>query len=353
MKNHSSARLPFLTVFTLLLLLSPLFSVQAQESEEGGDLPLVKLISTGGTIGGPFEALLEAVPDLSNYAIVEGEQFASTGSSNITLSMLLDLAARIDEIFETEPDVEAIIVSQGTDTLEETAYFLNLVVKSDKPVVMAAAMRGRTHISADGPQNLFMAVLTAIAPETQGKGVVAVINDEIHAARELTKTSTYSMDTFVSPDAGPLGLVRDTRGPFYYRTPMRLHTTATEFDVLGFEDLPRVDIIYAYVDADDTQIRAAVEAGAQGIVVATVGAGNMPTPGMSDPLGDVWLDHDVVVVRSSRTGSGRINASSEDNLSRGWVGGDNLNPQKARMLLMLALTVTDDPAEIQEIFNRY
>ena len=340
-------------VFSCLLLLFSFFLVQAQESEEANDLPLVRLISTGGTIGGPFEALLEAIPDLSDYAIVEGEQFASTGSSNITISMLLDLAARIDEIFETEPDVEAILVSQGTDTLEETAYFLNLVVKSDKPVVMVAAMRGRTHISADGPQNLFMAVLTAIAPETRGKGVVAVINDEIHAARDLTKTTTYSMDTFVSRDVGVLGLIRDTRGPFYYRMPLRLHTTDTEFDVSGLEELPRVDIIYAYVDADDTQIRAAVEAGAQGIVVATVGAGNMPTPGMSDPLEEVWLEHGVVVVRSSRTGGGRINASEENNLERGWVGGDNLNPQKARMLLMLALTVTDDPAEIQEIFNRY
>lgn len=338
----------------LLALSAP---ASAQDAATPDDLPKVYVLATGGTIAGstegmqPIEALLSAVPGMEEHAVLVHEQVANTGSSNITVDILLHLANRINEIFATDPDAAGVVVTHGTDTIEETAYFLNLTVHSDKPVVIVGAMRNSSALSTDGPQNLYMGVLTAASPESVGRGVLLVLNDEIHAAREVTKTNTYSLDTFES-DFGPIGTVRDTRGPYFYLTSTRRHTFDSEFDVTGLETLPRVDIVYTYLDSDATHINASIEAGAEGIVVATVGAGNMPGA-MDDVLETMYEQHGVFLVRSSRTGGGRINPSNENNLARGYIGGDDLNVQKARILLMLALTVTDDPAEIQRIFDEY
>ena len=342
-------------LFISAFAFTPAVAQEAAEAE--AELPLVYVLATGGTIAGSTsgmltgEALVEAVPEIANHARLVTEQVSNTGSSNVSIDIWLDLAHRINEIYETEPDVAGIVVTHGTDTLEETAYFLNLVVNSDKPVVLVGAMRNASALSSDGPQNLFMGVLTAIAPESVGKGALVVLNDEIHGAREMTKTNTVSLDTFES-DFGVLGYVRDTRGPFYYRTSTRRHTFDSEFDVTGLDSLPRVDIAYVYLDADSTQIDASVAAGAEGIVVATVGQGNMPRA-MREAVDALYAEHGVLVVRSSRVGAGRINESNEEALANGQIGGDNLNAPKARILLMLALTVTDDPAEIQRIFNQY
>lgn len=352
-----SKTIPFVTAAILSLSLCT--------SAFAADLPEVKILATGGTIAGTassdtqmtgykagvlgIDTLLQAVPAINNIAVVSGEQIANTGSESMTTDIWLKLADRCNTLL-SDPKVKGIVITHGTDTLEETAYFLNLVVRSDKPVVMVGAMRPATAISADGPINLLNAVKLASSPKAVGKGVLIAMNDEINSARDATKTTTMNVATFKSPELGLLGYFANSE-PFFYRETTRKHTKRSEFDVSGLKDLPRVDIIYTHVSDDRHLIDAAVKQGAKGIVYAGSGMGSIhkdAEPGLVDAE-----KSGVVIVRSARVGNGMVVAASEEWTAAHFLDGDTLNPQKARILLQLALTKTNDPTEIQRMFDEY
>ena len=329
-------------------------------------LPNIKILATGGTIAGAgtshtqtvgytaavtaVDGLIAAVPELQNIANVTGEQVAQIASEDMTDAVWLKLAKRVNELLAS-PLVDGIVITHGTDTLEETAYFLNLVVKSDKPVVVVGAMRPATSISADGPMNLYRAVVLAGSAEAAGKGVLVMLNDQINAAREVSKTDTSALDTFKSPGLGLLGAIQNEQVSFY-RQPTSRHTNASEFDVTQLSALPRVDIVYGYANNSRAMLDAAVKDGAKGIVHA--GTGNGSVHANLKPAIAAAGQQGVIIVRSSRVGSGIVSRGGEfDDDRYGTVAGDNLNPQKARILLMLALTRTNDPAEIQQLFRKY
>ena len=352
-----------------LVVLAATLGIPARAQEAPGAPPVVWVLATGGTISGggasptslteyragafSGEELVAAVPDLARHATIRVEQVANVGSPNITFDDWLTLARRIDEIFSNEPDTAGVVITHGTNTLEETAYFLNLTVRHDRPVVLVGAQRPATAISADGPLNLLNAVRTAASPEARGKGVLVVLNDQVNAARDVTKTSTYRLETFSSRDLGLLGYVDGDRVAFY-RSPSRRHTADSEFDLTGIADFPRVDIVYSYVEANPVVIRALIEDGVDGIVLAGTGAGGMSRR-ERDTLERVTTlpaGARPVIVRSNRVGSGRVlPRTADDGLEM--VAGDTLNPQKARILLMLALTRTRDMDEIRRIFREY
>jgi L-asparaginase type II len=343
-------------------------SAQTQESPSR-ELPVVWVLATGGTISGggssptsltqyragtySGDELVAAVPALAEHAEIRVEQIANVGSPNITFGNWLTLARRIDEIFTQDPDVAGVVVTHGTNTIEETAYFLNLTVRHDRPVVLVGAQRPATAISADGPLNLLNAARTAVAPEALGKGVMVVMNDEINAARDVTKTSTYRVETFNSRTLGYLGYVDADRVSFYRETTKR-HTAASEFDLTGVTSLPRVDIVYSYVEPNPVMIRALIEDGVDGIVLAGTGAGLVSSVERTalEAVSAMPVNTRPVIVRSNRTGSGRVVPLGAYD-DRGMVAGDTLNPQKARVLLMLALTRTRDLDEIRRIFAEY
>jgi L-asparaginase type II len=332
-------------------------------------LPTVWVLATGGTISAKgatstsltqYETgrvlgneLVQAVPEIAKVANVRTEQVANVISSDLTLSDWLALAWRIDAIYSADPGVAGIVVTHGTNTMEETAYFLNLVVRHDRPVVLVGAQRPSSAISADGPLNLLNAVRVAASPAARGKGVLLVMNDEINAAREVTKTSTFRVETFRAPDLGFLGYV-DGDSVVFYRASTRRHTVNSEFDVRELRELPAVEIVYSYVEPSAAILQALFAGGTQGIVFAGTGGGGLSkvekaavrsaleSPAKSRP----------VLVRSSRTGSGRVVDLAELD-ALGMIPADNLNPQKARILLMLALTRTRDPAEIRRMYAEY
>ena len=331
--------------------------------------PVVWVLSTGGTIAGrgatstslteyqpgsiPGADLVAAVPEIAAIATVHVEQIANVAGPDITFANWLTLAKRINALFDGDADVAGVVVTHGTNTLEETAYFLNLTVRSDRPVVLVGAMRPPTAISADGPLNLLNAVRTVLSPEARGKGVLIVLNDEINTARDGTKTNTYRVETFQSPELGWLGYI-DADKVTFYRSPTRRHTAQSEFDLERVSTLPRVDILYCYIEPNPALIAAVVASGAEGIVFAGTGAGFLSSV-ERDALAPVLalsLDRRPVIVRSNRTGNGRVVPRSEYD-QMGLVPGDTLNPQKARILLMLALTKTRDLGEIRRIFNEY
>ena len=257
------------------------------------------------------------------------------------------LANRVNELL-TSGKADGVVITHGTDTMEETAYFLNLVVKSDKPIVMVGAMRNSGSLSADGPLNIFNAVNVAMNKEAVGKGVMVVMNDEIHAAREVTKTNTTAVDTFKSPNSGKIGTVFYGNVKFYMN-PTRKHTVNSAFDITKIKELPRVDIIYSHSNDNPDFVNVAVKNGAKGIINAGMGNGN-PFPNALEALGEA-VKAGVVVVRDSRVGSGETTLNGEvDDGKYGFLASDNLNAQKARVLLMLALTQTTDKAKIQELF---
>lgn len=326
-------------------------------------LPKVTILATGGTIAGKgqsstemtsytpgeigIQSLIDAVPEIKNFVDISGEQIANIASYAMNNVIWLKLANRVNELLQG--DVEGIVVTHGTDTLEETAYFLNLVVKSEKPVVLTGAMRPATAMSADGPVNLLHAVRLAGSREAWGKGVLVMLNDQINSAREVTKSNTTHVETFTSPDLGFVGYFQNGK-PYFYRQAMRRHTSQSQFGIENVSDLPRVDIIYGHANNDRVLVDAAVAAGASGIVHAGMGHGNMHPDLRAGLL--AARQKGVIVVKSSRTGSGLVSpvaADAQDN----FVAGDTLNPQKARILLMLALTKTNDPIEIQKIFDEY
>jgi L-asparaginase len=327
--------------------------------------PRIVIVATGGTIAGAAESttsagytsgavavdtLIAAVPQMKKFADVRGVQVASVGSQDMNDEIWVKLAVAVNGLL-VQPDVDGIAITHGTDTMEETAYFLNLVLKSEKPVVLTGSMRPSTSLSADGPLNIYNAVGVASDPRAKGRGVLVVANDDIHGARAITKRHSTDVETFVSPEAGLVGVcLFDDRE--FARSPVRAHTTATPFTVKAGQPLPRVDIIYAHAGMSPDLIDAAVANGARGLVIAGVGDGNMTTPAV-DAVKRA-LAKGVVVVRSSRVGEGIIRRNIELNDDAlGTVASKELNPSKARVLLKLGLTQTTDRRQIQEYFDKY
>lgn len=325
----------------------------------------IVIIGTGGTIAGagasatntaayqsavvPVDKIIASVPEISKVANVKGEQIFQIGSESFNNERLLKLGKRVSELLK-QPDVDGIVITHGTDTIEETAYFLNLTLKSDKPVVVVGSMRPGTALGADGALNLYDAVLVASNPVSKGKGTLVVLNDEIHTGRDVTKTNTFKTETFRSP-FGPLGYVVEGR-TLFYRIPARPHTLQTEWDIDKIDKLPEVAVVYAYGNVNPASIDAAVKNGAKAIVYAATGNGSVGDY-MVEPLKAAQAKG-VQIVRASRTGSGVVvrNAEQPDD-KYGWVVTDDQLPQKARILTALALTKTNDPKALQEIFWKY
>jgi L-asparaginase len=331
--------------------------------------PVVYVLSTGGTISGRGdsstnltdyrsgsllgEQLVAGVPEINAIADVHVEQVANVSSTDIGPTHWLMLAKRIDRIFSDDRSAAGIVITHGTNTLEETAYFLNLTVHHDRPVVLVGSMRPSTAISADGPINLLNGVRTAVAPDARGKGVLVVLNDEINAARDVTKTNTLRVETFRAPELGLLGYVDGDRVSFY-RESTRRHTIRSEFDVTNLQQLPAVQIVYSYAGAGTAPLDAAVASGAAGIVIAGTGNGLVSTEELSVLQRVAATDRAQrpVVVRSARVGNGRVTPRATYD-AMDVIPADNLNPQKARVLLMLALTRTRDPKAIARMFSEY
>ena len=356
-----------LVAIALVLLALPAGAQEATEEADPVDLPHVRVVATGGTIAGraqsaeagagyqsgslPIEELLVDLPGLDRIAEVSAEQFINVPSTGVTPDLMLGLAQRINVLLTEGVDgraVDGVVVTHGTDALEETAYFLDITVPNDKPVVVVGAMRPPGTVSADGPINLIHAIQTAGAEESMGRGTLIVLNEEVHDARDATKTHTRSVQTFQSRSWGPLGRV-GRGGVQYSRNSAKRQGSAVEFDISDrtAEDLPRVDILYSYNGADGVAAQAMVDAGAAGLVLAGSGGG-----GTSRALGATLRELGEAgtwIVRTSRVGSGTAGSWGRGT----FVGGDDLLAQKARILLMVALMHTQEPEEIQRIFSEY
>lgn len=329
--------------------------------------PRVAVIGTGGTIAsvgiGPLDILdyganetmlhvdeiIDRFPEVHDVADVVPVRFEAVPSTHVFFPIWKELVERIETLAAQDKDLAGIVVTHGTASLEETAYFLNLTLHVDLPVVIVGSQRPASALSTDAGMNLVNAVRTAASPDSRGLGVLVVLNDEIQAAREVTKTSTYRMQTFRSPDFGVLGHA-DGDAITYYRQPVRRRMPDTEFDIRSLETLPRVDIAYTYTGSDGTAVRAFMEAGAQGIVSAGFAPG-FCGPGDLEPLKEA-VERGIIVVQSTRAGSGRTFKSTRI-AKHGFLIADNLNPQKARLLLSLALTVTQEPEEVGRMFAAY
>jgi L-asparaginase len=351
-----------LGAFPAGVFLATLLTVTALAADK---LPNVVVLATGGTIAGAaasdvqaaytsgqvgVDQLLAAVPQAKKLAVMRGEQISNIGSQDMNDEVWLKLARRINELAAMS-DVDGIVITHGTDTIEESAYFLNLVVKSKKPVVLTAAMRPSTALSADGPLNFFNAVAVAASKDAAGRGVLVVANDWIHGAGSLTKTSTTAVQTFLSPLSGLIGTVAYGEAEFY-RGPVGRSGADSEFSLDGVTSLPRVDIVMAHENMDGKLIEAAVAAGSKGIVIAGVGNGNMTQPAL-DALA-AQAKKGIVCVRSSRVTTGRVGRNVEVNDDKlGLVASDALNPQKARVLLRLALLKQRNLADVQRLFREY
>ncbi|EOK4570770.1 type II asparaginase [Campylobacter upsaliensis] len=324
--------------------------------------PKVAILATGGTIAGSIDSavattgytagvvgvdvLIKAVPEIQNLAKIEGQQIANIDSSNMRDEIWLKLAQEINKLFAS--GVDGVVITHGTDTMEETAYFLNLTIKSDKPVVLVGAMRPSTAISADGPKNLYNAV--ALAADKNAKGVMVAMNDKIQSARAVVKTHTLNVDAFSSPDFGDMGYIVDGK-VYFYNNVAKAHTKKTPFDVKNLKELPKVDILYSYSnDGSGVAAKALFENGTKGIVVAGSGAGSIHEA-QKEVLKEL-LAKGLKVAVSSRVVAGSV-AVSEADKKLGFISAEDLNPQKARVLLMLALTKTNDVKKIQEYFLKY
>ena len=330
--------------------------------------PRVYVIGTGGSISfiGSYrtdyvnysydnkhytvQELLDRVPEVQTFADVRVEQYLNVGSTDVGPTQWIGLANRINQIFRDDPQAAGVAITHGTATLEETAYFLNLTVKSQKPVVITGAMRPPTGLGTDADVNIIDCVRVAAAPQSAGRGVLAVMNNEIQAARDVTKTNSYRLETFRSNELGFLGYADSDEQAVFYRNPTKAHTLDTEFDVEGLEELPRVDIAYAYAGADGLVVQALAEGGVAGIVSAGLGSGGAPPAFMSALQAAV--QRGIPVVISTQTGNGRVMRTRRFE-EIGYIVADNLAPKKARILLMLALTKTDDPKEIQRMMSTY
>jgi L-asparaginase len=330
-------------------------------------LPKIKVLATGGTIAGAqttqadagyksgtfsVDDLIKAVPQLKNIAELSGEQVANIGSQTMNHEVWLKLAKRVNEVLSSD-DTDGVVITHGTDTMEETAYFLSLVVKSDKPVVLVGSMRPATAISADGPINLYNGVALAASPAARGRGPLIVLNDTIHYAREAQKMHTTHMNTFDSPNRGIAGVMNTGKATFYSENTTR-HTTKSEFSIDGLtvDNLPLVTIVYSYANLGGLVIDAMAEKGVKGIVLAGVGDGNTTDAALAAL--ERAAKKGVAVVRCSRTGSGLVDRNVEVNDDKsGFIAGMELSPQKARILLMLGLTKTSEVKQLQQYFNEY
>lgn len=324
----------------------------------------IAILGTGGTIAGfidstiattgytagaiDIDVLIKAVPQIRDLADISWEQIANIDSSNMCDEIWLRLAKKIAKLFAE--GIDGMVITHGTDTMEETAYFLNLTIKSDKPVVLVGAMRPSTAISADGPKNLYNAVALVANKEAKNKGVMVAINDKILSARGVVKTHSLNVDAFSSPDFGDLGYIVDGK-VFFYNNVTKAHTKNAPFDVSKLTSLPKVDILYSYSnDGSGVAAKALFEHGTKGIVVAGSGAGSIHK-NQKDVLKEL-LKKGLKVVVSSRVVAGCVAVSDSDE-KLGFISAEDLNPQKARVLLMLALTKTSDPKKIQEYFLKY
>jgi L-asparaginase len=338
---------------------------QVREKPDTSKLPKIKILATGGTIAGAqastqqagyqsgsfkVDDLIKAVPQLQQIAQISGEQVASIGSQTMNNEVWLKLAKRLNEVLQ-DPSVDGVVITHGTDTMEETGYFLSLVAHSDKPVVLVGSMRPATAISADGPMNLYNAVAVAGNPEAKGRGPLVVLNDEIHYAREVEKMNATELNTFQSPNRGRAGVINTGKAEFWAALGTKFGPQS-EFTIDSQTELPRVEIVYSYANLGRDTIDFLVEQGVKGIVLAGVGDGNT-TDAALEGLQDA-VKKGVVVVRSTRTGSGVVARNIELNDDKlGFIASEDLNPQKARVLLMLGLTKTSDPKALQQFFQTY
>jgi L-asparaginase len=353
------------TALAATIAASVSFASPLATSASAQALPKVVILATGGTIAGvqpkegepgykagslSVDSLIKGAPGIEKLAQLEGEQIASIGSQDMNDEVWGKLARRANEVL-ARPDVTGVVVTHGTDTMEETAFFLGLVVRSDKPVVLVGSMRPATSQSADGPLNLYNAVAVAADKAAGGRGTLVVSNDDIHSGRDIHKTHTTAVQTFVSLNRGPIGRVYYGK-PRYFNMPAHRHTTKSEFPVAGTTAYPRVDIVFAHEGVDGTMVKAAVAAGAKGIILAGVGDGN-GTKDLIDAL-SAARKQGLVVVRSSHVGFGIVRRNLEvDDDALGFVAAMDLNPQKARVLLRMALTLSTDIAVIQRAFEEY
>jgi L-asparaginase len=344
-----------------LLFFSLIFLIQLSAQ----DLPRVIILATGGTIAGtgasvdragytagkiPIDQLVGTIPSVKKIANITGEQVSSIGSQDMTIEIWKKLAVRANEIFDKN-EADAIVVTHGTDTQEETGYFLDLLISSDKPVVLTGSMRPATAISADGPKNLYDAITVAVNPKSKGRGAVISFNEGIYDARDVMKMSTTKVNAFYSPNTGPIGQVYDGRVE-YYQASMREVNVKTPFVVKADTKLPRVDIVYMYADAPADYIDLLVSKKVDGIVIAGVGNGNF-NKAFTDAVKKA-IAAGIVVCRASRTPMGRVVLHDEINDDElGTIVSDDLTPQKARILLMLGLTKTKDKKQLQQYFFTY
>ena len=330
--------------------------------------PQVRVIGTGGSIAGvgpdrmdfilypeigdhiTIQQSLDRVPEIRDIAEVRSEDLVSVGSTAIGAAEWLGLARRINEIFREETDVAGVAVTHGTATLEETAYFLHLTVKSSKPVVITGAMRPPTALSSDADLNLLDAVRIAACPDATGLGVLTVLNNEIQCGRDVIKASTFRVETFRPNELGFLGYADSDGKVVFYRAPIRRHTVDTPFLVDDMTSLPRVDIVYAYAGADGLLVDAVRNNRSDGLVLAGFGGGTFP-PAVIDAAVRV-VDDGIPVVLATRATAGRVVITPKKE-QQGFLVSDNLLPQKARILLMLGLTVTKDRQELQQLFYDY
>lgn len=333
--------------------------VQAQSK------PNIVILATGGTIAGTaassttagytsgqvtIDAMVAAVPDAKKHANIKGEQISNVGSQDMTFEIMLKVANRIDEL-TSSGQADGIVITHGTDVMEETAYFLNLTTHTEKPVVLVGSMRPSTAMSADGPLNLYEGILVAADPQAKNRGVMVVVNDQIHSAQTLVKTSTTAVQTFMSPLRGLLGISSYGNNEFY-RYPHNRYGKNSEFNVSGVTSLPRVDIVYADAGMEPDLIDASVDRGAKGIVIAGVGNGNMSKAAL-DACARA-SKKGVVVVRSTRVATGDVARNVEvDDDKLGLIASYELNPQKSRILLALALQKKRSLPELQKLFMEY
>ncbi|WP_095052161.1 asparaginase [Pseudomonas sp. Irchel s3b2] len=348
-----------------LLLLLPT-ALQAKEVETRQKLANVVILATGGTIAGAgasaansatyqaakvgIEQLIAGVPELSQLANVRGEQVMQIASESITNDNLLQLGRRVAELADSN-DVDGIVITHGTDTLEETAYFLNLVEKTNKPIIVVGSMRPGTAMSADGMLNLYNAVAVASSKDARGKGVLVTMNDEIQSGRDVSKMINIKTEAFKSA-WGPLGMVVEGKS-YWFRLPAKRHTMDSEFDIKTIKSLPDVEIAYSYGNVSDTAYKALVQSGAKAIIHA--GTGNGSVSSRVVPSLQALRKDGVQIIRSSHVNAGGFvlrNAEQPDD-KYDWVVAHDLNPQKARILAMVALTKTNDSKELQRMFWEY
>jgi L-asparaginase len=350
-----------------LWLLQPLLAQRAPAA-----VPHVHFVATGGTIsnrdGGRLtaEELARNMPGVERYARVTFEQFTNVASSELSLAQWLALAKRVNEVFATDKELAGVVVTSGTDTLEETAFFLHLTVRDPRPVVIVGSMRNPSTVGYEGAANLLEGVRVAADPASKNKGALVVLNDEINSARNVTKTDALRLQTFRSREYGQLGVVDRDRVVYFSQITQR-HNERIEFDISKVTELPRVDVIMVYQGAPADLIKAAVDNGAKGIVIAVAGAG--ATSGNQNEGLNYAASKGVFIVTSTRTGSGRIappqqrgdgppqgqpQPNAEQQRRRQFtIAGEDHTPIKARVLLMVALTKTTDRNELQRIFSEY